>query len=309
MNIYCSNDYEYLRKKNKLPKLAIIGAGSIGQLCYQQIAKHKIFEVFFCDPRKATNKYTSSAFLTKRKRSFRKASLLSLKNIAYADLILITTKAYSLVSVVEKIGPYLKPNAELIFLVNGMGAQEKAKLKVFAHRVYFASTTNGAVHKGFYCEHRGIGQTAIGSSTQKLNIKSRNIKLLCVALKNCKFVDNITPILLQKLTVNAIINPLSAIYHCKNGDLLSHSSEIKALCIEITPIVNRLGLSQSFDTILQNSLKIMQATADNFSSMEQDYLYNRKSEIEYILGFLIAKAKLLNLPSNCLEAVYHKLNY
>lgn len=302
------NNQSYIIKKTNLPKLAIIGAGSIGQLYYHQISRCKLFDIFFCDTRKNINNVQITNFIQPKRTIRKPAKILALKNISQAQIILITTKTYNLIDVCQDILPYLNPNAEIIILTNGMGIQQQASNLLKGFKVYFATTTNGAIHNKFTSIHKGLGNTYIGKATKCNNFISPLLNLLCNAIPNTKFVRNINLYLLQKLAVNAIINPLTAFYKCKNGELSLKQNEIKILCKELAPIINTLGLPITSDYIFQKVMTIVHITAENYSSMEQDYLYNRQSEIEYILGFVVNIANKHEIEIPNIKTIYAKLS-
>jgi len=86
---------------------------------------------------------------------------------------------------------------------------------------------------------------------------------------------------LLKLVVNAVINPLTAIFDCKNGQLLDQGPRLnlmETLLQEIAPVVRALLLADgqgvdnvfSNDSLLQLVLRVAEKTGENTSSMLQD---------------------------------------
>lgn len=110
---------------------------------------------------------------------------------------------------------------------------------------------------------------------------------------------------LQKLVVNAIINPLTAIFRCKNGQLLESPASLelmKLLLSETGPIVRALLPSPSDqfsdDNLLDLVRTVAHKTGANTSSMLQDVQAGRRTEIDYINGYVVAQGKTLGLPHN-----------
>lgn len=108
---------------------------------------------------------------------------------------------------------------------------------------------------------------------------------------------------LQKLVVNAIINPLTAIFRCQNGQLASNPPRLAAMKLllnETGPIVRALLHTPSDMFSNQNLfdlvLSVARKTAANTSSMLQDVQAGRRTEIDYINGFVVAQGKRLGLP-------------
>lgn len=108
---------------------------------------------------------------------------------------------------------------------------------------------------------------------------------------------------LQKLVVNAVINPLTAIFRCQNGQLVDKPARLalmKLLLRETGPIVRALlpGPSDQFsdDNLLDLVLTVAHKTGANTSSMLQDVQAGRRTEIDYINGYIVAQGKRLGLP-------------
>jgi 2-dehydropantoate 2-reductase len=109
---------------------------------------------------------------------------------------------------------------------------------------------------------------------------------------------------LEKLAVNAIINPLTVIFDCLNGDLF-HSVPtrvlIRALIYELSTIIRATILSRnknvdpavlarfSPEKLEKVISEVSAKTAGNISSMRQDVCAGRKTEIDYINGYVIAR--------------------
>jgi 2-dehydropantoate 2-reductase len=96
-----------------------------------------------------------------------------------------------------------------------------------------------------------------------------------------------------KLAVNSVINPLSAMYQCRNGELraIPHIAEtIEQLCKEFNTVAR--ADNQQFETtaLIDNVMRVLDDTAENRSSMLQDILARRPTEIDFINGFILKRA-------------------
>lgn len=292
-----------------LPRLAIIGAGSIGLLFYHLLKSSHRFDPFFIEPRPSHQvcKRKSLAFWDLG-LSYHQALVTRPKALLHADALIITTKAFSVASVCAQVKPYLQAKCPVIIAANGLGAVTKAQEKLPKGQPIFAAiTAHGAMKKHNCCFHRGVGPTFIGP-TMSLNnsyvpklsfVPSATLINAIAQTLNGQRVLDVSPYLLKKLSANAVINPLTARYQCSNGELLksSYQNIVENLCSEITPILQALGLNTTKTELLTTVKTIMKATATNFSSMEQDVAYGRLNEVEYILTPLIKVATKNNLPA------------
>lgn len=128
---------------------------------------------------------------------------------------------------------------------------------------------------------------------------------------------------LQKLVVNSIINPLSVIFNCQNGYLFSNSQEqtinkygfvnadassrlmhllLSEACQVIQSLPEARNLSGKEEIFALPRMKefviqIADKTSANTSSMLQDFRANRKSEVQYMNGYIVQKG--LELGINC----------
>jgi 2-dehydropantoate 2-reductase len=101
-----------------------------------------------------------------------------------------------------------------------------------------------------------------------------------------------------KLAINAAINPLSALHKVKNGELAQakYQIQIAALCDEITLIMQHLGFELESDRLINAVKHVIQQTRDNYSSMNRDLQAKRKTEINFINGYILEQAARFNLP-------------
>lgn len=109
----------------------------------------------------------------------------------------------------------------------------------------------------------------------------------------------------QKLLFNAVINPLSALADCPNGELPQHLiwrlsvpllSEAKAVAEK-----ENIPLPENLSDML---LALTRATGPNISSMLQDMRRGVATEITAITGYLVKRAKSHSLSVPTHEAIY-----
>ena len=125
---------------------------------------------------------------------------------------------------------------------------------------------------------------------------------------------------LKKLVVNSIINPLTALYNCKNGELLGGSvvgsDTIDRLVHEAGVIIRALPglqMDESLRDIFSDERlrgwvnEVATATAENTSSMLQDVRAGRKTEIDYINGHLVQQALETGKPCELHNALIEEI--
>ena len=107
-----------------------------------------------------------------------------------------------------------------------------------------------------------------------------------------EWCSDINERLVEKVAINACINPLTAIHGVKNGSLLrdpywTHTTQIIS---EVSDILVELGYSQIVTRLEHTVRTVIADTADNTSSMLNDVLAGRRSEVDSILGWLLNRS-------------------
>lgn len=225
------------------------------------------------------------------------------------DLLIVTTKAHQTLTAIQPWLPFLKNDSQILLLQNGMGVQA-ALSKQTSARIYNAITTDGAFTKGKHIELAGTGSTLIGHHDGRaLEGELNNFYDQVMYPFQTSLSDNINQDLWHKLVINCAINPLTVLYQCQNGHLLSNeetSQHMLALCDEIDLVSEK----QAFNTpnAWAMAQHVCQLTAQNYSSMYQDYEHRRDCELPWMTGGLLQEAKQFNLKLPYNEALYHQVS-
>jgi 2-dehydropantoate 2-reductase len=120
---------------------------------------------------------------------------------------------------------------------------------------------------------------------------------LAQLLRHAGFAARIEPAIhaarLEKLLVNACINPLSALYRIRNGELAAppYREQVRALAVEAARILAAEEPSIEVTQAPERVLKVIEATARNRSSMLQDVMAGRPTEIDAMTGALLRIAR------------------
>ncbi|RLM27753.1 2-dehydropantoate 2-reductase [Brenneria alni] len=218
-------------------------------------------------------------------------------HLAHSELLLVTLKAWQVSDAVRALLPQLNPTCTILLLHNGMGTREE--LPPLRQPLISGITTHAARRDATTVVHVAAGTTHIGA-VGNAEAPSRFAEILHQALPDVAWHNDITVTCWLKLAANCVINPLTAVYECTNGDLRAYSQQARSLCQEIASVMEREGFHTSADSLLIYVYQIIQNTAANTSSMLQDILAQRHTEIDYITGYLLQRARIhgLTLPEN-----------
>jgi 2-dehydropantoate 2-reductase len=177
----------------------------------------------------------------------------------------------------------------VLLLHNGMGTLEE--LKGLTQPLLRGVTTHAAMRDGTVIKHIASGITHIGPGNRKSAAYSDLADILHHALPDVAWHDNIRAACWRKLAVNCIINPLSVEYECQNGALRAYPEQIAQLCEEISWVMEREGQNVASESLQDIIFDVIESTAANTSSMLQDIRAQRLTEIDYISGFLLRRAR------------------
>ncbi len=226
-----------------------------------------------------------------------------LPHLKQCELLIITLKAWQVEQAIQPLLEALAGDTIVLFLHNGMGAVDLVADKLIGHPVLLGTSTHGALKKGRQqIEHTGKGRTLIGAWNKQGEQCQFIGNVIHHALPQCEWTKDINRALWQKLAINCAINPLTALHRCQNGHLAEpeFEAELVAIISEVHQVMHAESVYQPLTELIQNVQSVIKATAFNFSSMQQDIEHKRKSEIEFITGYVlkVAKHHHLDVPNN-----------
>lgn len=212
------------------------------------------------------------------------------------DVLLICVKAYQACPALSEI--VLAPHTQLVTLNNGMGVGEQICQALPKQPLFLGTTTHGARKHEQYVEHTGIGQIYLGPPAHLKQPEPHWLAALNHAIPDSHWDANINKRLWTKLAINCAINPLTALHNCRNGGLLEaqHLESIKGVCQEVSLVAKAEGVELENDLLLSTVKQVCQQTQLNFSSMHQDIHHQRKTEIDYINGYITMCAAHHQIP-------------
>lgn len=215
--------------------------------------------------------------------------------------LLVCTKAYDALDALEGVARRLAPEAAVVLLQNGMGFHDQALRIAHGARVFCALSTEGAwCPAPFHVRHAGRGFTLLGRYPRGPRDEAEALaRALPSPRLEIRPVDDIEHEMWRKLAVNCTINALTAVHGCANGALLEPGAageEFAALCTETAAVLDALGQHAIAADLPATAAEVARRTAANRSSMLQDVLARRRTEIDFINGFLCRQADAAGIP-------------
>jgi 2-dehydropantoate 2-reductase len=227
-----------------------------------------------------------------------KTSLVDCQN---PELLIFTVKAYDTQKALMDALPLMGPDTFVLSLQNGFLNEDLIADKIGKRKVIGGATSHGVtlIQPG-EIKHTGKGDTVIGEMDGRVTPRIKKISSVFkeVGLKT-RISKDIKKDLYIKTIVNAGINPITALFNCKNEALLTNpflTSVLELTCKEAINILNANGINLPSD-IINTVKKIAECTADNYSSMAQSIRFHKKTEIDQINGEIVKMAEKLGRPA------------
>lgn len=227
-------------------------------------------------------------------------------------IVIVCTKTYSLSEVCRELqGSGLLEGrlgqAQFVLLMNGMGNREVfSQAGLGPAQLFEGITSFGVLLAGEgRIELKGRGKTVLQDE-----MGPEESRFLAERFSDKGFELEFSPDFrrqqFNKLLVNAAINPITALTRRQNGVILSPAlrSTVQAVVSEAVAVAAVEGLAISEEVALGLVLSVAEKTAANTSSMLQDVLRGRRTEIEAINGYIVRRADDHGIEAPVNEALY-----
>ena len=277
-------------------KITVLGCGALGQLWLTALRKHGHDVQGWL---RVPQPYCSVNLIEEDGTIFNESLTANDPDfLAQSDMLLVTLKPWQVSDAVKALAATLPASSPVLLLHNGMGTIDE--LKSIHQPLLMATTTHAARRDGNIIVHVAGGVTHIGPARAQDGDYSYLADTLQDVLPDVAWHNHIRPQLWRKLAVNCVINPLTALWNCPNGELKNHQQLVATLCAEVASVVEREGLHTSADDLRYYVDQVIESTAENISSMLQDVRAQRHTEIDYITGYLLKRARAhgISVPEN-----------
>ncbi|MGL4895328.1 MAG: ketopantoate reductase family protein [Shewanella sp.] len=295
------------------PTIAILGAGAVGQLIAYQLhvagnevgfiaktlapSRQQALSVIPLPPAAAARINATPSVATEvipPAMQHYSAPIIEAKADALkaVKLVIVCVKAYQVLEALEPLLAQLPTDCHIMLLHNGMGPHLAVAPLLGGRGLSLGTTSQGVLRLGpWQIKQTGQGLTQLGhyqgpALTQELRHR------LLTAIPHCEWAADIIPCLWQKLAVNAVINPLTAIYQCPNGTLAQpkFSEQIDHILDELIAVGAHDGIHLDKALLQERVYRVIELTSSNYSSMHQDLAHGRRSEIAQINGYICERA-------------------
>lgn len=289
-----------------MKKVLVVGPGAIGTIVtYLFIKSGHLVEVFHYSKERTKKicKNGLTLLLSNGEKETINPPVVTSEDTGEFDAIVYTTKSYQLEDALKLTLNRFETDT-FLFLQNGLRHVEIVSHYVEdAVKVFYGVTTLG----GFRIDENTVQVASVNGETIVAPFKESVSLPEVFYVEWIKYNPNYKSILWSKALINAAINPMTAILEVKNGELQKpgHWKIVKNTIKEIIKVVHTLDIQLTMNDPEGYVFDVIKKTALNKSSMLQDIENDRRTENDFITGYILEIAYRLGIEMPVNEALYN----
>ncbi len=276
-----------------IENIFVLGAGAIGSVYGALLSKKRNVTLIGKKAHVETLRAHGLKLTGEITQTFYLKADTKISEIPPNTLILLTTKAQDSVRAINQIKPILRTDTVILVLQNGLGNEEIIKQLVGEKVEVFRGLTMMA------SEFLEPGKVRVWKG-ETLLAKSKTANEAALLFNSCgmqtRILENIREEIWRKLILNCVINPLTAIFCVRNCEIISEDlkwirHQIVKECIEVAK-AEGVNLEINLDEL---DRKIRDYT--NFSSMCQDIIKGKRTEIDFLNSKVVELGQKHRIPT------------
>lgn len=278
-------------------KVAVMGAGAVGCYFGAMLARAGHDVTLIARPQHV--EAISQHGLTFESRGFNGAipvrATVDASGVEGADVVLFCVKSSDTESAGESIAPSLKPDATVLCLQNGVDNAERLQATIrqvaVSAVVYVAAEMAGPGRM----KHHGRGELIIGPSPASADIARQ----FTAAAIPTTVSNNVMSDLWAKLITNCAYNAVSAVAQLPYGAMLKVkgvADVIDSAIEECLSVAHAAGISIPAN-VKQTVFALAEAVPNQYSSTAQDLARGKRTEIDFLNGYVVRKGAELGIPT------------
>jgi 2-dehydropantoate 2-reductase len=287
-------------------KLAVLGPGALGCLMaalFLEAGEDVTLVDYQADRSARLRQCGIQVHTLEGEQRLMKVPVALAAEVRSCDLTIVAVKAYQTKAAAQALPTLMSQGGLALTLQNGLGNLEKMAKVVGPERLLAGVGLLGVTRQD---EGRILfaGQGAIfigipaGSQVSETEV-AKVVDIFRRAGFECQAREDIQAVLWEKLIINVAINPLTALLRVPNGALLKlhHAWDVGvAASVEAQMVARAAGLNLNGDPEARLR-QVCTNTAANRSSMLQDILAGRPTEIEALNAQVSSRGRALGLAT------------
>lgn len=201
----------------------------------------------------------------------------------------------------------------MMTMQNGGGNDEIFLKYVRPERLIYGTTQSGCVLLGpGHTRNTNPGEIHIGCAVPNKEGVMKIVDLFKAAgLPDTYYEDEPGYFVWRKLIINAVLNSLSTALQVPFG-FIGTDAYAEGLAMDIIKEAVAVANAEGAAVTVEDEVNIIMGRAragkDGQASMFQDFLHDRKMEIDAITGYIVEKARKHNIPVPVNETIYRILH-
>ncbi|MGZ8374863.1 MAG: 2-dehydropantoate 2-reductase [Nitrospira sp.] len=292
-----------------MKQILVVGAGSVGGFFGAHLAKNNPNVSFLLRPKTLEAVKRNGLTIRSAGGSFTVQPPVAsdARELPKPDLIVLGVKAYDLDEVMDQIEPILTEKTVILTLQNGIDTEDRLIARIQRDCVvggvayiYSKIAEPGVV------DHYKKGAVAIGElmgyeSERLLAIRD----LFATAGIPCHLSKDLRRSKWEKMCWNCVFNPITVLIDDRVAKALDHpemTGLIRQIVGECAAISAALKVPLPLD-MPERVVKASQEIRDIHTSMYDDWKAGRRTEIDYLNGFIVEQGRKLGIPTPVNEAL------
>ena len=217
-----------------------------------------------------------------------------------ADLIIVATKYDGLCDAIKNIKNFIADDTIIISLLNGVTSESLVAKEYGWDKLLLAYFIgHSAMRDGRYITQDGVGKIVFGSKNSDKTNEIRLKKYFDAVGIDYEIPQDILHALWLKYMMNVSTNQPSAILGMTFGEMNSNKKFLdfaKKLMQEVQMVAKAEGVKNTDKMIEEAFSAVSKMIPDGKTSMYQDVLAGRKTEVDMFAGTMIEFGKKHNIP-------------
>jgi 2-dehydropantoate 2-reductase len=233
--------------------------------------------------------------------TYRVKAATGIRGIERDTVIFLTTKVTGSAAAIEPIVDLVRPDTTIVCLQNGLGSEDLVS-RIVGNRCL---VVRGITHFGAIFAGPGVvalkaaGFTLLAPSPRSADIA----EMLTKSRLDGRVSDSMKTEIWRKLIFNCVVNPLTAMTRMEVGWISDERLDpVKRLIIdECLQVARREGVT--FDVDFVHVVNETFRPSRNLSSMHQDLLKGKPTEIDHLNGAVVDLGRRLGISCPANEAL------
>lgn len=284
---------------DSLRHIVLLGAGAVGVLPAEKLLKLPGITLTAAADKERVQRYRQDGiFFNGEKLPLSFAAPGEMSGMPPADLIIVATKTTTLSAALENVALLTGSNTIFLPLLNGITAHEVIGRRFPGNTVlrgYFLG--HASVREKNFIRHDGVGTFFCGGENTAL---TKVTDLFDQSGINNAIPENMDHAVWKKFILNVGINQTQAMFYADYGAVQRDAKLLdycKNLMLEAAAVAQAENIYGTGEMISAAMEVILTMPENAKTSMLQDVLAHRPSEIDAFAGTLSAKAEKLGIPT------------